>query len=277
MSCSIHAARPLQRRMPIRVNGVLIPHSAIARETQNHPADAPVDAWRQAALALIVREALFQEAERRGLSPAPLIDAAGRRETPEEARMRAVVEADILVPEPNDAECCRFYEANPIRFTTPTLFEVAHILLSCKSSDEAALRDSLLTARTLLAELAVAPASFAELARRYSACPSAKLGGSLGQISRGDTTPAFEAALSRLAEGEITAEPVVTPYGVHIIRLDRKMKGRLLPFELVCDRIATYLTERVKRRAEAQFVARLIAEAEVEGIELPTPADMRVD
>ena len=52
--------------------------SAIARETQNHPAAKPIDAWLAAARALVVRELLLQEARRLGIEAV----AGGRRRRP---------------------------------------------------------------------------------------------------------------------------------------------------------------------------------------------------
>ena len=121
-----------------------------------------------------------------------------------------------------------------------------------------------------------APERFAEFALAHSACPSKEVGGNLGQLSPGDTTPEFDAALCAMAPGETSAEPVASRFGHHIIRLDRKIEGRQLPFEQVLDRIANYLADRAQHTAIAQFVARVAARAEVRGIDLPTPADLRV-
>jgi hypothetical protein len=44
----------------------------------------------------------------------------------------------------------------------------------------------------------------------------------------------------------------------------------------VRERIAEYLAERSHRTALAQFVARLAARAQITGIDLPTPTDLRV-
>ena len=72
-------------------------------------------------------------------------------------------------------------------------------------------------------------------------------------------------------------QPVATRYGVHIIRLDRRHAGRDLPFELVADRIAEYLHERVERRATAQYIARLVSAARIEGIDLAGAEMLRVN
>jgi len=115
------------------------------------------------------------------------------------------------------------------------------------------------------------------LARAHSACSSASQGGNLGQITAGQTTPEFEQALFSLEPGSIGPEPVATRYGFHIIRLEHKHEGRDSPFELVADRVAEYLQERVERRALAQYIARLGTAARVEGIDLATADAMRVN
>ena len=70
--------------------------------------------------------------------------------------------------------------------------------------------------------------------------------------------------------------PVETRYGFHIIRLDRRIDGRELPFEVVADRIADYLTENVERRAIAQYIARLASLASIEGVAIANADAMRV-
>lgn len=276
MSCSVKSVLARANRMTVSVNGVVIPHDLISGEVQHHPAPTPVAAWTEAARALVVRELLLQEARRKGLSPEPLRDEKGRRETDEEALIRALVEQEIVTPEPDEATCRRYYEQNRARFRSRDLFEASHILLAAHPGDAAARDGARRTATELIAELQQRPDMFGHLAEAYSACPSGKSGGNLGQIGPGDTTPEFEKALYHLAPGEMTKEPVETRYGFHIIRLDRRIDGRELPFELVRDRIAHYLAERSRRVAIAQYVARLAAMSDVRGVSLPTPADMRV-
>ena len=85
------------------------------------------------------------------------------------------------------------------------------------------------------------PTAFGEAAASYSACSSARDGGRLGQVSCGQTTEAFEAALKTMRAGEVTRTPVATRYGFHVIALDRAEPGRALAFEHVKGRIAGWL------------------------------------
>ena len=80
----------------------------------------------------------------------------------------------------------------------------------------------------------------------------------------------------KIAPGALCAEPVETRYGFHVVRVERKIEGRTLPYELVAERIADYLRESVRRRADAQYIARLVSAAKIEGIELAGASDMRV-
>ncbi len=276
MSCSVHVQFPAGKPVTVSVNGVAIARDAIQREMQNHPASKPIAAWQQAARALVIRELLLQRAKHLGIAPEPISDEAGRREADDEALMRTVIEREVAVPEPDDETCRRYYERNQARFRSPDIYEASHILFAALPDDGEAYAQARADAAAVLATLREDLESFATLARAYSRCPSAEQGGNLGQITRGQTTPEFEQALLALAPGELCVEPVATRYGFHIIRLDRKHDGRTLPYEVVAGRISDYLNESVRRRADAQYVARLVSAARIEGIDLAGADALRV-
>jgi peptidyl-prolyl cis-trans isomerase C len=79
-----------------------------------------------------------------------------------------------------------------------------------------------------------------------------------------------------MSPGEISAGPVESRFGFHVIRLDRRIEGQQVPFEMVARRIAAYLSERSQRAATAQYIARLASRATINGIEMPTATDLRV-
>lgn len=253
--------------VPVTVNGAVISRADIAREVQNHPGPSPADAWQDATRALVVRVLLLQRADAVGVQAEPRSDG-GLRETADEARIRALLEAEVRTPRADEATCRRYYETNRHRFRSLDLFEPLHILFKAARHDEAAYANAIARAETVLAEVLAKPARFEELARALSDCPSARDGGRLGQVARGDTTPAFEAALLTLDAGETCRRVVQTPYGVHVLRLERRIAGKTLPFEQVRDRIAAYLEERSWRRAVAQYVSLLAGQASIAGIDL---------
>lgn len=254
---------------PVRVNGVEISAQAILSEMQYHPAPSATAARHEAATALVVRELLLQAAERLGISePEPLQAAEGTAETREEALIRTVIAREVKTPEPDEAACRRYYENNLRKFRSEDLFEGAHILFMADPADAAATARAKERAEAALAVVLDRPQSFADVARELSDCTSGKDGGNLGQVTRGSTVPEFETFLFNLEEGQICPLPIKSRFGFHIARLDRRIEGRQLPFEMVRDRIAGYLAERVWRRAVRQYIALLIGQADIRGIEL---------
>lgn len=269
--CTIKPAISAKQKI-ISVNDVVISRAAIARETQNHPAEKPIEAWLAAARALVVRELLLQEARRIGITPQPLADAEGRRETDEESLVRLLVEREVVTPKADEAACRRYYDKNRERFRTPALYEARHILLAAAPSDASARQAARRHAEEMIAALRQEPLAFADLARAESACPSGKAGGNLGQIGPGQTVPEFERALATLPVGEIARMPIETRYGFHVVALDRRIEGRALPFEMARERIAAWLDEKVRRIAIRQYIALLAGRAEITGIALDASA-----
>lgn len=260
--------RRFARPVPVTINGVAISSADIVRETQHHPSADPDQAWELAARALAIRELLNQEVKRLGIVAQPIADEDGRTETDQEALYRHLIEKEVVVPSADEASCRRYYERNIRRFRTPDLSEAAHILLAAAPGDETARSQARETARALIAALRARPEEFAALAAQHSACPSAGQGGNLGQLSPGQTVPEFDTALRGMTPGAVHPEPVESRYGIHIVRLDRRIEGRNLPFEMVHARIAEYLEESVRRRALQQYVSVLAGRAVVTGINL---------
>jgi peptidyl-prolyl cis-trans isomerase C len=252
----------------VSVNGVEVSRADIAREIQNHPAPTPGEAHEAAVRALVVRELLLQEAARLGIAATPQAVGEGARENDEDATVRALLEDQVAVPDPGEAECRRFYEQNLARFRGPDIFEVSHILFSADRADADAFANAVEAAGMTIKELEEHPERFGEIAAAHSDCPSAGQGGNLGQITSGQTTPEFEAALLALQPGQISPEPVWTPYGAHVIHLARRIDGEQLPFEAVGEKITDYLADAVFHRAVHQYVGILAGRGRIEGFEM---------
>ena len=92
-------------------------------------------------------------------------------------------------------------------------------------------------------------ADFATMARLTSVDNSATRGGDIGWISPGESVPEFEAAMNKLAAGEIS-EPVRTQFGYHLIQVIDRRKAQASADR---SRLAARMALREKKLAEAVY------------------------
>ncbi|BBM05135.1 hypothetical protein HAALTHF_02560n [Vreelandella aquamarina] len=88
---------------PVRVGDASIDEATIALEMRYHPAETAGEAQLQAARALVVRELLRQRANVLGL-----LSTQEASEAQEDAAIAALLEQELEVPEPGEADCQRF-------------------------------------------------------------------------------------------------------------------------------------------------------------------------
>ncbi|MDF2495432.1 peptidylprolyl isomerase [Sphingomonas sp.] len=252
----------------VRVNGVEIDPESIAQEIQHHPAPDMETAWAEAARALAVRELLLQEARRLDLTAEPEEDEAGRIEPEDDALIRCVLETEVSPELPDDDECQRYYAANQQRLRTPDLFDAAHILIEPESAEADAWTVAERRAGEIAQTVGDDPAAFAVAARTHSSCPSRQQDGSLGQVRRGELVGEIHEALEHMADGTTMIRPVRTRFGWHVLRLQRRIPGRTLPYEVVRPKIAEMLEARSWTMASARYIAALAERGRVEGIRI---------
>ncbi len=173
---------------------------------------------------------------------------------------------EVVVPTPLEDECRRYYEAHPSEFQSGDLVHVRHILFQVTASVR--VPEIRARAERILHELLLNPQKFATLAAELSNCPSGQQGGSLGQITRHDTVPEFEQALFRSGPTGILRELIKTRYGFHIVAIDQRIHGAALPFDMMHDRIAEYLTSLVEEKALKQYIRLLAGRADIKGVDL---------
>lgn len=246
----------------ITVNGVLITPDQINAEVQYHRAKSLPEAKYAAMQALVVRELLIQRAVSLGLS-----NARNAAEMPEQA-IEALLEAEIDAPEPSKEECRRYYANNRDKFTTAPLFEASHIFYPAPVDDKQARKNARERAEAALRRIAENPRLFESIAHAESACSSAREGGFLGQIGKGQTLPAFESALMKMKEGEISDAPVETEVGYHLIKVHKRAEGRPLPEDVALEWVAEYLKRKAWQRAFRHYIEHLAAEAKISGFRI---------
>jgi peptidyl-prolyl cis-trans isomerase C len=116
-------------------------------------------------------------------------------------------------------------------------------------------------AKEIIAELKKG-ADFAELAKKKSKDPGASDGGDLGFFTKDQMVPEFSAAAFALEPGKIS-DPVKSQFGWHIIKVEEKRARKAPPF----DQVKPQLEAFVIRKAQAEYVAKLRADAKIERLD----------
>jgi len=153
-----------------------------------------------------------------------------------------------------------YYRDHRDAYRVPEQVKVSHILIKTPlpgpdgKVDEKGAAEAQRRAEDLLKQIK-GGAKFEDLAKKYSEDPgSAKEGGSLGWIGRGQTVPEFEKTAYSLPKGQIS-DLVKSSYGFHIIRVDDKQDAHLKSLDEVKSEI-----EPALKHQKAQQIAQKQAE-----------------
>lgn len=255
--CETGAIHETHETAALRVNGIAIADDVIRDECLHH-ADAP-DPSASARQALAIRELLRQRAQ-----ALHLIDEG--KITLDDDALDALLAAELQTPAPTRDDCLHYYRHHAARFRRNDIVHASHILFAV--TEQTPLVRIRAKAEETLQQLRVTPEAFETTARELSNCPSGGVGGSLGQLLRGDSVTEFERAVFDVQDNGILPHLVNTRFGFHIVRVDRRIAGDAISFDEVADDIARFLAERVRHKAMQQYVTVLASQAQLEGVDL---------
>ncbi len=233
-----------------KVNGVTIPQSRLefivkARSAQGQP-DSP-ETRKTLRDDLITEEVIAQEALKKGLDKDP--DFMAQLEL---GRLTALVRAfqiDYVKSHPvSDEELHKEYEALKTQMGDKE-YKAHHILVST----EAEAKDIVVRIKK--------GGKLDKIAQEKSLDAGSKnKGGELDWSPAASYVQPFAEALTKLNKGQLTEQPVKTPFGWHVIRLDDVRPLKIPPFE----EIKQNLAQRVLQRQFATFVGELRTKAKIE-------------
>lgn len=136
------------------------------------------------------------------------------------------------------------YASRADEFVTAEKRDASHILLSLEEGAEQNTVDEVMAKAALLREQLVEGSDFAVLAKEHSSDQgTADNGGSLGLFAKGAMVEAFDTSVFSLKVGVIS-EPVRTPFGVHIIKLNAIEKSKVKSLENVRDQLKKELAQQ---------------------------------
>ena len=154
-----------------------------------------------------------------------------------------------------------YYDQHRDQYRMPEQVEVSHILIKTPlpgpdgKVDEKGVAEARHRAEDLLQQLK-SGAKLEDLAKKYSEdTGSAKQGGSLGWIGKGQTVPEFEKTAFSLSKGQMS-DLVKSSYGFHIIRVDDKREAHVRTLDEVKPEI-----EPVIKHQKGQQIAQKKADA----------------
>ena len=232
------------------VNGKAVPMARVnALKTQIEASGQPVAPEMEKMIKdeVIAREVFMQEANRRGLAASDTY-----KQQMEMARQTVLIRAlfeDYQAKNPvtdaeAQAEYDKFVEANGGKE-----YKASHILV--ESEDRA---------KAIIAEVK-AGKKFEDIAKKESKDPgSGARGGDLDWANPNNYVPEFTEALIKLKKGELTATPVKSQFGWHIIRMDDERQAELPKFEDVKPQI----TQQLQQQKLQQFQDQLRKSAKIQ-------------
>ena len=152
----------------------------------------------------------------------------------------------------SDEEALVYFNNHPKEFTQPEQIRARHILLRVPPNAGTEMREDIHKKAEEILSKIKAGEDFAHIAQSASQDEAtAGKGGDLGYISRGGLNPAMEAAAFKLDLGMVS-EPILTPQGYELVKVEEKKPETDPDFASVKDKIVkTLLEEKARKKADA--------------------------
>jgi peptidyl-prolyl cis-trans isomerase D len=186
----------------------------------------------------------------------------------------AKLEADVKVT-PEDLRA--YYDQHRDQYRVPDQVKVSHILIKTPlpgpdgKVDEKGVAEAQRRAEDLLQQLRNG-AKMEDLAKKYSEDPgSAKQGGSLGWIGRGQTVAEFEKVAFSLPKGQIS-DLVKSSYGFHIIRVEDRQEAHVKTLDEVKSEIEPILKHQMAQQLAQRKADNLVKQARTQSFEAAAAA-----
>ena len=161
-------------------------------------------------------------------------------------------------------EVREYYEANPALFGGDEMFRARQIFFKLGKNPSAEEVKRVMSVAAGILNEAKSGRDFVELAKQYSDDPSAATeGGDLGAFKKGDLLPEIEETVAKMEPGGIS-DLVITPAGLHIIKLEERYPGTVKPLDEVKAQIEEMLYKKKSDERFTQWLAELRKSAAVE-------------
>ncbi len=241
-ACTLASANTL-----VTVNGVAITQNDVDTELMNAtqgrfnqvPPEKQAEFRRQVLEQLVAKELVFEDAKKTGV-------LKSQEFKNEFAKIQERIKKDLAIQvwkkqqmdkiKVSEKELKKYYDENKEEFNEQERVHARHILV--KTEDEA---KSIISKLKGLNGKALQE-KFVELAKEFSTGPSGPKGGDLGYFAQGQMVPEFNDKVFSMKVGTVTAKPVQTQFGYHIIYLEDKKDKTTRSF----DEVKPFIEQRLK-------------------------------
>ncbi|MGV6809056.1 MAG: foldase protein PrsA [bacterium] len=212
---------------------------------------------------LISTQLVLQEANKAGFADREDIQQK-LKEFKERLMLQAWTEETVKTLKISDEEIKKAYDERVAKMDKQE-FKARHILV--KTEDEA---------KALITELAGGK-DFAELAKEKSTGPSGPKGGDLGWFKTSSMVPPFADAIKVMKKGDVSAAPVKTQFGFHVIKLEDMRDAKLPELKMLEPQIRRIIEQQKLKahvdelRAKAD-VKVMLEESKAPAAAAPAPA-----
>jgi peptidyl-prolyl cis-trans isomerase C len=218
----------------------------VQSQVQKKASELTPEQHKQAVDAIVNLYVTAQAAEKEGIAKNP--DTAARLELDRmNILANSLFEQKVKDTQPTEQDLRAEYDRQ-IASMPKQEYRARHILVPTEEAAKAA-----------LAEIQ-GGAKFEDVARKVSTDGSKDQGGDLGWFAPGQMVKPFADAVQKLAKGEMTAAPVQTDFGWHVIRVEDTRPIEPPAFDQVKDRLGPMAQQRQLR----EYVENLRKTAKVE-------------
>jgi parvulin-like peptidyl-prolyl isomerase len=153
-----------------------------------------------------------------------------------------------------DEDVERYYKLNSKKYRSNDRTHIRHILLSLpENAPSERVQSAMAKAKELYQRIA-AGEDFAALAQEYSEGAGQAQGGDIGWVNRGTLIAGLEeVAFEKLTVGQVS-EPFRTGMGIHIVKLEGREAGAVLPLKTVAPRIKDELLNKALEERFAKWM-----------------------
>ncbi len=241
-ACTLASANTL-----VTVNGVAITQNDVDTELMNAtqgrfnqvPPEKQAEFRRQVLEQLVAKELVFEDAKKTGV-------LTSQEFKDEFEKIKERIKKDLAIQvwkkqqmdkiKVSEKELKKYYDENKEEFNEQARVHARHILV--KTEDEA--KSIISKLKGLNGE--ALKKKFIELAKELSTGPSGPKGGDLGYFAQGQMVPEFNDKVFNMKVGTVTAKPVQTQFGYHVIYLEDKKDKTTRSF----DEVKPFIEQRLK-------------------------------